>query len=104
MLTALVLICSLAITPDLANCDRNSAVDVFLVPDPISNPASCLFLGQAYVAQTAMGRALRKDETVKIVCAPSRPPQSKPAQASPDQFTPGAREPVLGALRGPSFE
>jgi len=87
MLTALVLICSLAITPDLRACDRHNAVDVMRVPDEIVSPASCLMLGQAYLAQTAIGRELAKDEAVKIVCAPSRTAQDSGGARAPRAST-----------------
>ena len=50
MLTALVLICSLATTPDLASCTRDNAVDVLRVPESFGNPAMCFMHGQAYLA------------------------------------------------------
>ncbi len=68
MLTALVLVCSLAVTPDLRNCDRDNAVDVVQVPDQFGNPAMCFINGQAYLAQTTMGRGLAENERVKVVC------------------------------------
>jgi hypothetical protein len=70
MLNALVLVCSLAVTPDLASCNRNNAVHVLQVPAAFANPVSCLMHGQAYLATTAIGDALRTDERVKVVCAP----------------------------------
>ncbi len=72
MLTALVLVCSLAATPDLAACNRDNAVDVMRVPEEFGNPATCLMFGQAYLAQTEIGRDLSADERVKIVCAPPK--------------------------------
>jgi hypothetical protein len=71
MLTALVLVCSLAATPDLRGCDQSNAVDVMRVPEEQSNPAICFMHGQAYLAGTALGRQLGADERVKVVCAPS---------------------------------
>ena len=71
MLNALVLVCSLAVTPDLAGCNRNNAVHVLQVPASFANPVTCLMHGQAYLATTAIGDELRTDERVKIVCAPS---------------------------------
>lgn len=68
MLTALVLVCSLAITPDLAGCNRDNAVDVMPVPEAFGNPAACFMQGQAYLAQTELGRGLTENEQVKIVC------------------------------------
>jgi len=70
MLTALVLVCSLSATPDLAQCTRDTAVDVVEVPGKFGNPAFCFMNGQAYLAQTAVGRNLLPTETIKVVCAP----------------------------------
>jgi hypothetical protein len=72
MLTALVLVCSLAATPDLRTCDETNAVDVMRVPDEYGSPASCFMEGQAYVAQTALGRDFTADDRVKVVCTPSK--------------------------------
>jgi hypothetical protein len=70
MLTALILVCSLAVTPDLADCNHKNALDVLRVPEEFANPVECALQGQAYLAQTAIGRKLSKDESVKVVCAP----------------------------------
>jgi hypothetical protein len=72
MLKALVLVCSLAITPDLRNCDQNNAVDVMMVPEEFGTPATCFMHGQAYLAQTEMGRQLAADERVKVACSQSK--------------------------------
>jgi hypothetical protein len=72
MLTALVLVCSLAATPDLRTCDQDNAVDVMRVPEETASPALCFMHGQAYLAGTEIGRQLAEDERVKVVCAPSR--------------------------------
>lgn len=72
MLVALVLVCSLAITPDLASCTKDNAVSVTSVQEPSGNPVMCMLHGQAYLAETAMGRNLAENERVKIVCAPVR--------------------------------
>jgi hypothetical protein len=68
MLTALVLVCSLASTPDLASCDQSNALDVIRVAEEFGSPGSCLMHGQAYLAQTEIGRDLRTDERIKIMC------------------------------------
>ena len=68
MLTALVLVCSLAVTPELRDCDQSNATDVMRVPEQFSNPTTCLMHGQAYLADTAMGRRLGDDERIKISC------------------------------------
>ncbi len=68
MLTALILICSLATTPDLASCTRDNAVDSLRVPESFGNPATCFMHGQAYLADTSLGRDLAENERVKVVC------------------------------------
>lgn len=62
MLTALVLVCSLAATPDLRDCNETNAVDVMRVPDTFGSPALCFMQGQAYVAQTVLGREPRRGQ------------------------------------------
>ena len=71
MLTALVLVCSLSVTPDLRECDQNSARDVLRVPMEFASPATCFMEGQAYLAGTEIGRSLAEDERVKVTCAPT---------------------------------
>jgi hypothetical protein len=71
MLTALVLICSTAITPDLRDCTRDNATAVMLVPVQSGNPATCFMHGQAYLAQTSIGQELAVDDRVKVVCVRS---------------------------------
>ncbi len=73
MLTALVLICSLTITPDLTSCTKDNAVSVTSIQEPSGSPVMCLMHGQAYFAETAMGRDLADNERVKVICAPRRP-------------------------------
>lgn len=68
MLTALVLICSLAVTPDLRECTRENASAVMRVPSEFGNPATCFMHGQAYLASTAIGEELGNGERVKVVC------------------------------------
>jgi hypothetical protein len=70
MLTALVLICSLAGTPGLLDCTRDNATAVMRVPAEFRHPITCLMHGQAYLAQTSIGQELGGDDRVKIVCAP----------------------------------
>jgi hypothetical protein len=69
MLAALVLICSVAITPDLRDCTRANATAVMRVPADFGNPVTCFVHGQAYLAQTSIGQELGDDERVKVVCA-----------------------------------
>jgi hypothetical protein len=69
MLTALVLICAVAQTPDLRDCNRSNAVAVMRVPAEFGNPATCFMHGQAYLAETAIGQEMTAGERVKVVCA-----------------------------------
>jgi hypothetical protein len=71
MLTGVVLVCSLAITPDLGLCTRQNAVDVMKVPSAFSNAVSCLLQGQIQLAQTTIGRELTADQRIKVICSPS---------------------------------
>lgn len=71
MLTALVLICSVATTPDLRDCTRANATAVMRVPADFGNPVMCFVHGQAYLAQTSIGQELSDDDRVKVVCARS---------------------------------
>jgi hypothetical protein len=71
MLTALVLVCSLAATPEFGACNRDDALDVTRVPEQFGSPATCAMEGQAYLAETAIGRNLTNQEAVKVVCVPS---------------------------------
>ena len=71
MLTAIVLVCSLSLTPDLRECDQSSARDVMRVPMEFASPATCFMEGQAYLAGTEIGRSLADDERVKVTCTPT---------------------------------
>src|SRR5215470_14653978 len=65
---ALILVCSVAVTPELRDCDRTNAVHVLQLPEETGNPLMCMMHGQAYLAGTAIGRDLRADERVKVIC------------------------------------
>jgi len=59
MLTVLVLVCSMSVTPDyLRNCDRNNAVQVMQLPEQIASPSMCAMRGEAYIAGTTIGQQL----------------------------------------------
>jgi hypothetical protein len=68
MLTAIVLICSVAITPDIETCSRQNAIAVIRLPAVFENSKSCFMHGQAYVADTSIAQNLAADERVKVVC------------------------------------
>ena len=58
MLTALILICSAAVTPDLGECTRTNATAEMRVPAEFGNPITCLMHAQAYLAETSIGQDL----------------------------------------------
>jgi hypothetical protein len=71
MLTALVLICSMAIAPDMATCSGENASSIIRVPQDYVSPVTCLMHGEAYIAETSLGQELAADERVKVICAPT---------------------------------
>jgi hypothetical protein len=73
MLTALILVCSLVLVPDLRDCTRDNAIDVLHVPATFASPVTCLMHGEAFVADSAIGRNLAQDEAVRVVCVRSPP-------------------------------
>lgn len=72
MLTALILICSTAMTPDIRDCTRDNASDVMRVPTEFANPMTCFLHGQAFLAETSLAQDLRETDRIKIVCARSQ--------------------------------
>jgi hypothetical protein len=68
VLTALILVCSLSVTPDLSDCSQSNAIDTMYVPEQFANPATCFMHGQAYLAETSIGRDISQDERVKVLC------------------------------------
>ena len=66
MLTALILVCSLATVS--GDCTRDNALDVIYVPATFANSVTCLMHAQAYVADSSIGRDLPQNEAIKVVC------------------------------------
>jgi hypothetical protein len=66
MLTALILVCSFAHTPDRSDCDMTSALYYDRAPDASALPMMCFKYGQEYAA-TEM-RQLHDGEYYRIVC------------------------------------
>ena len=81
MLTALILICSMSVTPDIRDCTRDNAADVMRVPTEFANPMTCFLHGQAYLAETSLAQDLREGDSIKIVCARSQSVAAKTPQA-----------------------
>jgi hypothetical protein len=82
MLTALILICSLTSVSDVGACTEDNAVEVLRTPEAFASPVTCLMHGQAYLANTAMGRDLSADEVVKVMCVRSKIGATPAAQRS----------------------
>ena len=72
MLSAMILVCSLASVPDLAACTEHNALQVVRDPEAFASPITCFMHGQAYFAETALGRDLAANEAVKVLCRRSR--------------------------------
>ncbi|HEY3144996.1 MAG TPA: hypothetical protein VGJ75_01540 [Dongiaceae bacterium] len=68
MLTALILVCSIATTPDLADCSAVNARIVMRTPESYVSPVTCAMHGQAYLAETTVGQTLSNNDRVKVVC------------------------------------
>jgi hypothetical protein len=68
MLTALILICSIAVASDPADCTRSNADTIMRVPTEFGSPATCFMQAQAYLAQSSVGQDLDGNELVKVVC------------------------------------
>ena len=66
MLTALILVCSLATVSN--DCTRDNALDVVYVPATFDSPVACMMHAQAYVADSSIGRDLPQNEAVKVIC------------------------------------
>jgi hypothetical protein len=79
MLTALVLVCSVAVTPDLQGCTPDNARAVMQVPAEFASPATCFMHGQAYLAATSIGQQLDEGDRVKIVCKRNETIAARPA-------------------------
>lgn len=67
--SVIVLICSLAVS-SARDCSVDNAVDVLRGPD-VRNEIMCGLHGQAYVAETVIGRGLRPGQFVKLLCTRS---------------------------------
>jgi hypothetical protein len=68
MFTALILVCSLSVTPELRDCNRDNASQVMQVPEQFATPMMCGMQGQAFLGGTTIGRNMTEDERVKLLC------------------------------------
>jgi hypothetical protein len=70
MLAALVLICSIAVTPDLTDCAVTNSIIVMRAPGEFGHPAGCFMQAEAFLAATSIAQELASDDRVKIGCRP----------------------------------
>lgn len=68
MLKALILVCSLAQTPDLAACNPDNALYVMRFSTEVKSASACLRRGQAYLASTSLVEGLTSNERVTVIC------------------------------------
>jgi hypothetical protein len=71
VLTALILICSIAVTPDLSDRNRGNATAVMRVPGEFGHPTYCFVQAQAFLAATSIGEDFGPNDRVRIVCRPT---------------------------------
>ena len=84
MLTALVLVCSLATVSN--DCTRDNAFDVVYVPATFESPAACMMRAQAYVANSSIGRDLPQSEALKVICVRGSINRVNKAESSPGNW------------------
>ena len=75
MLTALILVCSLANV-----CTRDNALDVVYVPATFDSPAACMMRAQAYVANSSIGRDLPQGHLRARLDQPSQQNRERPRE------------------------
>jgi hypothetical protein len=66
VLTALILVCSMALAPEARLCDRQNAVSVLQLPQQEAHPVTCFLHGQAYLAGTSL--KIGEGEYPKVLC------------------------------------
>jgi hypothetical protein len=72
MMTALVLICSLAQAPLAMECGTDNAVDVLRVPGEYGSLVTCFTRAQAFVGESRY--ELTADHYLKVACGKPRLP------------------------------
>jgi hypothetical protein len=90
VLTALILICSVAVSPDLGECTRRNAITEMRVLSEFENPILCLMHAEGYLAGTSFGQELNSSDRVKIICV-----HSDATAASVDKLSLRAAESVI---------
>ena len=68
MFTAIVLVGSLAVTPEIRECNCDYAVQALQVSEEFAVPATCTMRGQSFLAETSIAIELADNERVKVMC------------------------------------
>jgi hypothetical protein len=68
MISALVLICSISVSPDLQDCTLENARTILRLTTEFPSSVTCFLQGQALLAATSIGQELTSDDRIKIVC------------------------------------
>lgn len=68
MLRAIILVCSIASAPQVADCTMARAFYALVTTVESSNPATCFLQGQAYLAATSLGVELAPTDRVRVMC------------------------------------
>ena len=72
MLYATILVCSLATTPDVSNCDMTSALRYEKAPEGAMLPLQCFQYGTAWYAGEVLPlRPMHSGEYMRVVCSQS---------------------------------
>ncbi|MEM7043147.1 MAG: hypothetical protein AAF543_10090 [Pseudomonadota bacterium] len=70
MMKALILICAIGVPR--ADCSIDTALDIIQGPE-VGSFGHCAFMGQAYIADTAIAGALDGEHYLKVVCTSREP-------------------------------
>lgn len=72
MLYALILVCSIAATPDVSNCDMTTALHYERAPEGSPLPLMCYKFGEQFYATTIEpSRPTKAGEYHRVVCSRS---------------------------------
>lgn len=76
MISALVLICQLSVTPHLSDCNLDNAVDQLAVPGEYQSVYHCLRDAEAFFAAAYPLETITGDQRIKVVCRRPQAPKN----------------------------
>jgi hypothetical protein len=74
MVKGAVLLCALAMTPNVGECGEKNAIAVIRVPMRFADPVQCLVQSQFFAAASVTPD---ENNVTKIMCTPERDEQAK---------------------------